>query len=330
VLGNLHLEYGPWVRIAPDELTTTAPEAWKELYSSVPLPVKDPKSSTAPPNGVHSLFTASGDTHRRLRGIFVNGFSDKALRGQACILEDYAGQFIDRVNREALKSGKLEITKLYGYAAFDIITDLTYGESIHGLQGESQHSWIERYHIQAKVATFRNLASHFPPLDWMFDTVLGRLTADRRMQNFKEVSLKIDRRLQLDEKAHRREDLLSPVIGRINETPAKDQITKAELVVHGFSTVVVNSQAATLVLASITYSLLMNARAMVRLNAEIDQKQFSSTKDITVEMTNKMPYLDAVINESLRIHHPTPMSLPRVVPAGGKVVMGQRIPARVS
>jgi cytochrome P450 len=46
-------------------------------------------------------------------------------------------------------------------------------------------------------------------------------------------------------------------------------------------------------------------------------------------MTNMMPYLDAVINESLRIHHPTPMSLPRVMPKGGKVVMGRHLPARV-
>jgi len=163
----------------------------------------------------------------------------------------------------------------------------------------------------------------------MFDALLGQFTADRRMQNFEEVGRKINRRLQLDEKVHNRVDLLSPVMGPISETPGNDQITKNELVVHSFSTVAVNSQATTSVLASITYVLLVNQRAMVRLRDEIDQMQFRSTKDITVETTTTMPYLDAVINESLRIHHPTPMSLPRVVPTGGKIVMGQRLPAKM-
>lgn len=259
----------------------------------------------------------------------MNGFSSKALRGQARILEDYASQFIDRVSREARKSQKIDISKLYGYATFDIITDLTYGESIHGLQGNSSHEWIERYYIQAKIATLRNMISHFPPLDWIFDAVLGRLTEDRRMRNFEEVGRKIDRRLQLGEKDDR-EDLLSPVIGRISETPDKGQVTKTELVVHGFSSVVANSQAATLVLASITYLLLMNKRAMARLIAEIDEKQFESATDVTVETTNVMPYIDAVINETLRINHPTPTTLPRVIPEGGKVVMGRYLPAGVS
>lgn len=280
--------------------------------------------------GVHSILTASGETHSRLRKIFVNGFSSKALRGQARILEDYAGQFIDRVNREVRKSQKVDIAKLYGYAAFDIITDLTYGESIHGLQGYSSHSWIESYYIQAKIVTIRNMISHFPPLDWILDAVLGRLTEGRRMRNFKEVGQKIDRRLQLDEKIDDREDLLSPVIGRISETPAKGQITKTELIVHGFASIIVNSQGSTIVLTSITYLLLMNKRAMARLMAEIDEKKFKSTTDITLETTKAMPYMDAVINESLRIHHPTPTTLPRVIPEGGKVVMGRHLPAGVS
>ncbi|QYS92607.1 Cytochrome P450 [Trichoderma simmonsii] len=326
---DMHRKYGPWIRIAPNELSTTAPEAWKELYASNPLPIKDPNSSTPPPNGIHSLFTAGGQTHRRLRGIFVNGFSSKALRGQSPILEEYANQFIERVGREVSKSATLDIAKLYGYVAFDIITDLTYGESIHGLEGDSSHSWIERYYIQSKVATFRNLVSHFPPLDWLFDAVLGRLTADKRMQNFREVGRKLDRRLQLDEKAHGREDLLSPVMGRVSEQPGRDQITKDELIVHGFSTVVVNSQAVTVVLASMTQLLLTNPRAIDRLVAEIDGKNFKlAREDINVESTTDMVYLDAVINETLRIHHPTPMSLPRVMPEGGKFVAGHHLPAK--
>lgn len=43
-----------------------------------------------------------------------------------------------------------------------------------------------------------------------------------------------------------------------------------------------------------------------------------------------LPYLAAVINETLRIHHPTPINLPRVVPPEGQMIDGHWIPGRVS
>jgi hypothetical protein len=46
------------VRIAPDELATTSPGAWEDIYLAKPLALKDPFSQTPPMNGVESLFTA--------------------------------------------------------------------------------------------------------------------------------------------------------------------------------------------------------------------------------------------------------------------------------
>ena len=39
-----------------------------------------------------------------------------------------------------------------------------------------------------------------------------------------------------------------------------------------------------------------------------------------------LPYLDAVVREGLRVDAPIPMSLPRVVPAGGRTVSGAALP----
>ena len=40
-----------------------------------------------------------------------------------------------------------------------------------------------------------------------------------------------------------------------------------------------------------------------------------------------LPYLDAVVKEGLRVWSPIPMSFPRVVPGGGRVVDGVALPA---
>jgi cytochrome P450 len=43
---------------------------------------------------------------------------------------------------------------------------------------------------------------------------------------------------------------------------------------------------------------------------------------------DKLPYLDAVVNEGLRCFPAIPMSLPRYVPAGGRTIDGYFLPAR--
>lgn len=74
----IHTQYGPTVRIAPDELSFTAPEAWPQIYNSQPQLQKTrfhfaPKDEQRLPE---SMITASDAEHARLRllagPIFMN------------------------------------------------------------------------------------------------------------------------------------------------------------------------------------------------------------------------------------------------------------------
>ena len=105
---------------------------------------KDPFSQTPPMNGAESLFTAAGETHQRIRKTFINAFSDKALQEQMPIIESYTDSLMIRLRREIGKrpNREVDLAKYYGYATLDIIADLTFGESFHGLEGDNEHSWI--------------------------------------------------------------------------------------------------------------------------------------------------------------------------------------------
>lgn len=65
---------------------------------------------------------------------------------------------------------------------------------------------------------------------------------------------------------------------------------------------------------------------MQNLHGEI-QGTFRDSKDITIASTLKLPYLNAVIEESLRIYPPASLSLTRIVPQGGATICGNHIPA---
>lgn len=68
---------------------------------------------------------------------------------------------------------------------------------------------------------------------------------------------------------------------------------------------------------------------MSRLVSEV-RTEFRSTDDITVERLARLPYLNACLEEGLRIYPPVPTSLPRVVPDGGAMVDGHFVPAGTS
>lgn len=74
-----------------------------------------------------------------------------------------------------------------------------------------------------------------------------------------------------------------------------------------------------------------NKAILNRLTEEI-RSSYTTEDEITVESITraKLPYLDAVIQEGLRICHPVPSGLPRMVPPGGDDYAGIWLPEGVS
>lgn len=74
-----------------------------------------------------------------------------------------------------------------------------------------------------------------------------------------------------------------------------------------------------------------NKAILDRLTREI-REMYASEHEITISAVNKPDhlYLEAVLNEGLRICHPVPSGLPRMVPEGGDEYAGVFLPGGVS
>ena len=75
---------------------------------------------------------------------------------------------------------------------------------------------------------------------------------------------------------------------------------------------------------SALYWLATNSTVLQRLREEIDA--IDSEEPITYKQTQELPYLKAVVRESLRMYPSIPAPLYRIVPAGGLSVDGNLIP----
>lgn len=116
-----HDRYGSTVRLAPDELSFTGDDAWKEIYgfkhgTGGEMP-KDPQMYLNTSGGAKSIFAAPTDRHGTLRRLLSYGFSEKALRAQEPIVQQYLDLLIRRLRDLGEKGEMIDIVTWYNVSA---------------------------------------------------------------------------------------------------------------------------------------------------------------------------------------------------------------------
>ncbi|TEY51922.1 hypothetical protein BOTCAL_0263g00090 [Botryotinia calthae] len=94
---------------------------------------------------------------------------------------------------------------------------------------------------------------------------------------------------------------------------------------NSMALIAAGSETLTTTLTAAIHFLLESPKCLETLEREIRTK-FSKEEQITNESTSSLPYLMAVLNESLRMSPPLPDSLRREVPSGGATIAGHLVP----
>jgi cytochrome P450 len=76
------------------------------------------------------------------------------------------------------------------------------------------------------------------------------------------------------------------------------------------------------------YHLLQNPSKLHKLIEEL-RTTFSTEEKIKSPAVNSLKYLNAVINESMRLSHPAPETVRRITNPGGNTICGDHIPGGV-
>jgi cytochrome P450 len=105
-------------------------------------------------------------------------------------------------------------------------------------------------------------------------------------------------------------------------------ISDVQIAAHSADFVTAGSETTATALSCITYYLLKDPTLAKKLQDEI-RSSFTSYDEINSASTAKLPYLNAVCNEGMRIYPPLAFALPRVVPSTGGVVDGRTLPPGV-
>lgn len=139
---------------------------------------------------------------------------------------------------------------------------------------------------------------------------------------------KVRERVQRDGRG--RADFVSVVLAatadKQGEDDSKEHMTQEEMEVNAMLIVAAGSESVTTVLTGVINYLLRNPEKLATLTREI-RGTFRSESEITGAALKNCVYLNAVLNEGMRLCPTIPDSMHRLVPAGGAVVCGQSLPA---
>jgi cytochrome P450 len=110
-----------------------------------------------------SIITADDAGHARYRRLLAHAFSDKALRSQEPLLLGYVDLLIKRLYKTGDGgNNQLDMVKWYNFTTFDLIGELSFGESFHGLDNSAYHPWVNTMFGGIKINSYFNAMKRFP------------------------------------------------------------------------------------------------------------------------------------------------------------------------
>jgi cytochrome P450 len=330
-LKQFHDEYGPIVRIAPNELSYADGAAWRDIYGNRPGHKPFPRNPTwfkkRYPGEPHSIMGFDEEVHARTRRAFANSFSEKSLRDQAPVIESYLDMFMSQMKAPTSgrqwKEKNVDLNMWFNYLTFDISGDLSFGESFDCLKAGKAHPWVEIAQDFGKGLSLVASINLYPPLDKLLRYVIPKHIRQRQVDHREMSAAKAKKRLALDIE---RPDFVTPTKKYSDE---KVPLSLPEWEINMMIIVFAGSETTASSLTAIMRELVQNKGVLHRLTQEI-RGAFEDENSITIATTGNLMYLNAVINEALRLDTPVVIGVPRVVPEGGDTICGQWVAGGVS
>jgi cytochrome P450 len=149
-----------------------------------------------------------------------------------------------------------------------------------------------------------------------------RFTPERvRREHAASVEMSKQKVLRRKEKKLGYTDFLTHMIS----AEEKGQLELGDLFSNAPILIIAGSETTATLLSGATFYLLKHPRIYDALVKEI-RSTFQQTSDITLTRLSEAKYLLAVLDETLRLYPPVPITLSRVTPPQGTTIAGQYVP----
>ncbi|KZL65619.1 cytochrome P450 monooxygenase [Colletotrichum tofieldiae] len=319
----LHARYGDFVRIGPNELSCAHPQSIKDIYGqpNINHPLFFRKSTTfykQTDRGGGALGTeVDPHVHQGIRKLLSPGFSASTLRTQSDIVIRHINSLIDQMSKRGNTPQGMDVSQWYMWLAFDVIADLSFGEELGTVEMGQANEWV---HMLANSG-FQVALDYVVRRRWKcFQKLVRYFFINKKSKIMRKKYLAIARQAasQRIQRNTNRTDFFSHLLREKAPEANIDFFTSqsSNLIAGGTETT-------SALLSAVTYYLLKHPQCLKQLQEEL-RYEFQYHSEINGESTKPLKYLNAVIEEGLRIFGTAVFGLPRVSP--GSTVAGKWVP----
>ncbi|KAK3321248.1 putative cytochrome P450 [Cercophora scortea] len=322
-----HEKYGTVFRVSPNELSFSSLQSYKDIYG---FPANGRKHFDVPiKSDFYAVFGSGFKTgcvgserdpqeHARKRKSLLPAFSSQALAAQEDILQRCTDAFIDKISivsqQDSMKG--INIVEWLEMNSFDLLGEMAFGESFGCIAQEKEHFWIDLILRHLREIVLVDNLRRFSLIAAVGSWLLPSLAMRVRAKHTRFSREKVQRRLESDTG---RQDFFTDIAEKVKS----GEIPLEEMTAHASTLIIAGAETTATSLSAAMYYLLKTPTALKRLTTEI-RARYKSYGEINIASAMQLPYLQAVINETTRVHPSGAHGHPRVSP--GIQVDGKWVP----
>ncbi|PYI05219.1 cytochrome P450 [Aspergillus sclerotiicarbonarius CBS 121057] len=324
---KLHRELGKIVRIAPGWYSINDVDALKSVYAHGSRFVKSEWYEAwnfSPDPNDHNLFSVRNPAdHSDARRKVASMYSMSAMVSYEPYVDDCIRRFFAQLDSFSKAGSTVDLGHWLQCFAFDTISEITYGERFGFLdQGEDINNLMANLEQNFVISSLMGLllwlrpvvlflGSFFAKSDTLF---IRRFTHEK----FTELSEKGDQEPVAEEPL--------PMVQRLLHAQRDEAkgLTDRYIKVSAASNIGAGSDTTGIGLSAAVFYLYRSPEKLKTLRKELDDACLGD--DLSFQEVQKLPYLQAVIKESMRLHPGVGFPLFRVVPRGGAVICDKFFP----
>ncbi|PVH69841.1 cytochrome P450, partial [Cadophora sp. DSE1049] len=226
---------------------------------------------------------------------------------------------VNLLNAIDLARGKeLDCSKLMDDFSFDVMADLSFAHDAGMQSGTGDNTYMHFIHkymsAAGVIAVLRNLSQLLIYLPESADVKSFRLRGEALLSARQQLGTT-------------RKDIFSHLLGTDTETSTPIKFTQAQLNSNANLIIIAGSDTVSTTLTRTFRLLAMQPSILKKLRMEVDE--CLKGDELTVDGVKNLPYLNAVVNESLRLFNPVPMGAHAATRPSGVYVDSTFIPGNI-
>ncbi|KIK60067.1 hypothetical protein GYMLUDRAFT_618578 [Collybiopsis luxurians FD-317 M1] len=303
-INRMHEQYGVFVRTGPNTLSINTHSAIKPLYAASNAMEKSLAYRIGRQHSDGLFFQTGLQEHNERRRLLAGAYSPATLTGWMPVLERRTREYLSCLSARAQgPHGTIELSETTRDWSYDVMGEITFGAAGH----------LELMRSGDTGGLVQNGA------------IVTQLIECLEMNIWHRNAQRLIDARKTGEIEGRSDDIASWLLGEHDEKAPK--LPSVTLGLESAFTVLAGADTTSGVAIFAFWYLLRNPHMYKRLQAEIDEvvRGYDPEASLSGDLLASLPYLNAVINESLRLGSPFP-GLPRVVSAGGVVIDNVYIP----